>query len=191
MVDIHDVPTGLRALDALIKEAPVELIRTGTVQPGRYLILFGGQVEPVQRSVRKATWVAGDALEDVVFLPWAEERIHPAIREGARRWPCPGDTLGVLQNGTPPTLIRAVDRALKGALVDLVELRVADGLGGKAIATVWGETPDVEAAIELAEEAFARGRGHDATTSIIRRADWEVEQVMAAGSHFFVQEWRG
>ena len=54
MLDVDDIPLGLVALDALVKEAEVEVLSAGTVQDGRYLILFGGAVEPVQRSLGRA-----------------------------------------------------------------------------------------------------------------------------------------
>jgi microcompartment protein CcmL/EutN len=190
MLDLGNVPQGLRALDRLAKEASVTVLSAGTIQGGRYLVLFAGEVEPVQRSFHRASEGAGAALVDSVLLPFAEERIAPAIQRGTVRWPAPGDTLGVLQNGTPPTLLAAVDAALKGANVELVELRVGDGLGGQAIASVWGETPDVEAALELADGAARRGRASGYAHEIIRNADDAVGGSLGRGTRFF-QEWRG
>ena len=190
MLDIGDVPRGLRALDLLAKEAQVEILAAGTVQAGDYLILFGGQVEPVQRSYERALEVAAGAVRDCMLLPFAEERIAPAVLDAARRWPCPGDTLGVIQTSRPPTILKAVDAALKGALVDLVELRVAEGLGGKAIATLWGEAGEVEAEIELAERAIQTGCSAGSSTSIIPRADDETARAINPSTHFY-QGWRG
>ena len=190
MLDVGDIPVGLAALDALLKEARVRVLSAGTVQDGRYLILFGGEVEPVQRSTARALEAGGDAVLDSMLLPNAEPRLVPAVMEGEVRWSAPGDTLGVLQTGSAPTLLRALDAALKGALVDLVQVRVGDGLGGKAIATLWGETHDVEAALELAEGVSSRGRARAWSTSIIRNADEGVRARVSAGTRFF-GEWRG
>jgi microcompartment protein CcmL/EutN len=190
MLEVGDIPPGLRALDALAKEAEVSVISAGTIQRGHYLILFGGDVEPVEISFQRAMALAGAAVEDAVLLPHAEERIVPSMMRGLIRWPAPGDTLGVVQSGSPPTMLAAVDAALKGAQVELVELRVADGLGGKAIATLWGELVDVEAAIGLATDAMARGKMQRCSTSIIPRADDAVVQAISSGTRFF-GEWRG
>ncbi len=188
MIDLRDMPLGLRALDALAKEAEVEVLAAGTVQAGEYLILFGGQVEPVQRSYQRALRTAAAGVVDGVMLPWAEERIVPAIRDGAVRWPAPGDTLGVVQTTRPPTMLKAVDAALKGALVELVQLRIAEGLGGKSIATIWGETHDVEAGIEEAERAIGAGAG--LSSVVIRNVDDDVAARVNQGTHFF-GAWRG
>ncbi len=199
MLQLTDVPAGLRALDGLVKEAPVQIFATGTVQSGHYLIAFGGQVEAVVRSFDRAVAIAGASLADRVLLADAEPRILPAFRDGAVRWgraEPPGDALGVVQCGSCPVLLAAIDGALKGALVDLVELRVGDGLGGKSLATLWGEIHDVEAALELACAAIVRqqDRGFvtaaSATTSIIPNADPDVRRAVAAGTRFF-REWRG
>jgi microcompartment protein CcmL/EutN len=190
MLLLGDVPPGLRVLDALVKEADVDVLQAGTIHGGHYLILFGGEVGPVERSWRRALDVAQAHVLDEVLLPHAEARLAPAIATGGIRWPAPGDTLGVLQAATPPALVRAVDAALKGALVDLVELRVGDGLGGKAIASLWGETHDVEAAIDLARASFEKTGASGASTAVIPRADPAVREALGSGSRFF-REWQG
>jgi microcompartment protein CcmL/EutN len=190
LVLLSEIPAGLKVLDALSKEAEVTILRTGTIQNGRYLVLFGGDVGSVERSHARALSVAAGHVLDDILLPNAEERIAPAILGGDRRWPAPGDTLGMLQAPTPPVLLRAVDAALKGAEVELVELRVGDGLGGQAIASLWGETHDVVVALAIAEEAFARGNASGASTAMIARADPNVIAALGGGSRFY-REWRG
>jgi microcompartment protein CcmL/EutN len=190
MVLLGEVPPGLRVLDALAKEADVDVLQSGTIHCGRYLILFGGEVGPVERAWRRALDAAGVHVVDEVLLAHAEARLAPAIRSGAIRWPAPGDTLGVLQAATPPALVRAVDAALKGALVDLVELRVGDGLGGSAIASLWGETHDVEAAVELARSSFEKAGASGTSTAVIPRADPAVQSGLGSPSRFF-KDFRG
>jgi len=196
MLQLTDIPCGLRALDALVKEASVELLATGTVQSGHYLIAFGGQVEAVVRSFDRAIVVAGDTVADSVLLPDAERRIVPAFRDGVVRPPEDGDTLGVVQSPASPLLLGAVDLALKGAEVELLELRIAEGLGGKALATLWGKVHDVEAAMELVmrvvRQHVDRGSvgGFAVTTSVIPNADVDVQRAIASGTRFF-REWRG
>jgi len=190
MILLDSVPGGLRALDALAKEAPVEVLATGTIQRGMYLIAFAGEVDPVQRSFARACAVSDDGVFDSLLLPYAEEHIVPAMMDARPRSFGEGDTLGSIQCAAPPTLVRAVDAALKGAMVELVELRLGDGLGGKALASLWGATHDVEAAIGLANQAIARGRAAGASTVVIPNADPVVRSALADGSRFF-KEWRG
>ena len=196
LLELTDVPDGLRALDALIKEAQVEIILRGTVQCGHYLIAFGGELEPVERSFARARAVAQRAISDAVLLPDAEPRIVPAFRHAKLRWPAPGDALGVVQTASCPALLACVDAGLKGAEVELVELRFADGLGGKAIATLWGAIQDVEAASEIGRAAFERHAarfgavGDGASFVVIPNADDETRNAVSGGTRFF-GEWRG
>ena len=190
MLELDDTPAGLVSLDALAKEATVTVIAAGTVQCGRWLTVFAGDVEPVELSFARATSVAGSALLDSVLLPYAEPRILPALRDGRARLPGEGDALGVVQTGSSPTLLRAVDAALKGAFVELLELRLADGLGGRGLAMLWGLQHDVQAAIEHATRAFGRGRDGGNTTAVIANADVEVTRALRHGTRFF-KELRG
>lgn len=190
MIELDDVPSGLVALDALAKEAPVEVIAAGTIQCGHWLIAFAGEVHAVELAFARAERRAEGAIIDSVLLPYAEARLLPALRDGTVHFPAPGDALGVLQTGTSPTLLRALDAALKGAEVELVELRIAEGLGGRALATIWGHQHDVEAAVEQATAAFARGRAQGCTTAVIANADGEVGRALRNGSRFF-KEFRG
>lgn len=196
LVEIDDVPLGLRALDLLVKEAAVEIAARGTIQPGRYLIAFAGEVEPVERSLSRALGAAGACVFDQVLLPDAEPRILPAFRDGLVRFDAPGDALGVVQVCSSPVLLAMVDAALKGAAVDLVELRLADGLGGRAIASFWGDIHDVQAAVELSERAHARhaerfSAARDGLSMVvIANADPETRKAVSGGTRFY-PEWRG
>lgn len=196
MLELASVPCGLRALDALAKEAPIVVLASGTVQCGHYLIAFGGDVEPVVRGYERAVAVAGASILDRALLPDAEPRIRPAFHDAALRWPSPGDALAVIESRSSPSILVALDAALKGAEVDLVELRLAEGLGGKAVATLWGEIHDVEAAMELAGRAFARQveRGAVAvdpsSVVVIPNADEATRAAVGAGTRFF-KEFRG
>jgi microcompartment protein CcmL/EutN len=190
MLELDDVPAGFAALDALAKEAPVAVLAAGTVQCGRFLVAFAGEVEPVEMSFERARAATGDAWLDAVLLPHAEARIAPAMMGGSVRFPAAGDSLGVVQTGSSPTLLRAVDAALKGAAVELVELRVAEGLGGRGLATLWGEQHDVQAALDHAAAAFGRGRAEGCSARLVANADGEVGRALGAGTRFF-KEFRG
>jgi microcompartment protein CcmL/EutN len=65
----------------------------------------------------------------------------------------------IIETETASSIVRAVEAALKGTPVDLVEVRLSDtGLAGKGIALLTGDLHDVEAAAVLA----AAGTGAEA-----------------------------
>jgi microcompartment protein CcmL/EutN len=188
MLELDDIPLGLVALDAVAKEAPVALVGAGTIHHGHFLIVFAGPLAAVEMSHARALERSGSALVDAVLLPNAEPRILPALQRGARRFPAPGDALGMLEARSSPTLVGALDGALKGTPVELVELRLAEGLGGKAVASLWGNQHDVEVALELAEARLAGGPSAGASTTLIANAHPEVARVLSAGTRYFKEQ---
>ena len=68
--------------------------------------------------------------------------------------------------------------------------RLARCTSGRAIASLWGETHDVEAAVALADGAILCGRAEGSSTLVIPNAEPAVGRALAAGTRFF-KEWRG
>ena len=121
---------------------------------GKYLVLVGGQVADVEESLAAGREVGGDAVLDFVFLP----HVHPdaVSTMGGARAPAATDALGIVETTTVAAAILAADAGVKGARVRLVELRLADGLGGKGVVLFSGLVADVEAAVRLGTGALER-----------------------------------
>jgi microcompartment protein CcmL/EutN len=168
LLDFSSIATGIQAADAMVKRAQIDTIKAGTVQPGRYLVLIGGTVADVQESLAAGREVGGDAVLDQVFLP----HVHPAVVEaiGGGRLPDATDALGVVETTTVAAAIHAADAGIKGADVRLLELRLADGLGGKGIVLYSGLVADVEAAVEIG-------------VGVLRRPELLVRQVVIPQLH--------
>jgi microcompartment protein CcmL/EutN len=154
LLDFSSIAVGIEAADAMVKRAQIDTIRAGTVQPGRYLVLIGGTVADVQESLAAGRELGGSTVLDHVFLP----QVHPEVVEAISgvRVPETNDAVGVVETSTVASVIRAADAGIKGAQVRLVEIRMADGLGGKGIVLYAGLVADVEAAVEIGVGALDR-----------------------------------
>ncbi len=154
LVEFSSIAAGILAADAMVKRAPINTIKTGTVQPGKYLVLIGGMVADVEESVAAGREVGATAVVDYILLP----QVHPEVVEavGGGRVPEVNDSLGVIETTTVAASIHAADAGIKGAVVRLVEVRLADGLGGKGIVLFSGLVADVEAAVEIGVGALER-----------------------------------
>ena len=154
LVEFSSIAAGILAADAMVKRAPIDTIKTGTVQPGKYLVLIGGMVADVEESVAAGREVGATAVVDYILLP----QVHPEVVEavGGGRVPEVNDSLGVIETTTVAASIHAADAGIKGAVVRLVEVRLADGLGGKGIVLFSGLVADVEAAVEIGVGALER-----------------------------------
>ena len=160
LVEFSSIAAGIQAADAMVKRAPIDTIRAGTVQPGKYLVLIGGLTADVEESLAAGREIGAAAVLDFVYLP----RVHPEVVEaiGGGRVPRPIDALGVVETTTVAAAIQAADAGIKGANVRLVEVRLADGLGGKGITLFSGLVEDVEAAVDIGVGALARSRWRSA-----------------------------
>jgi microcompartment protein CcmL/EutN len=165
------VASGLSALDALVKEAPVTVLEANLVEPGRFLILFAGGVAEAEASHRVATERHADALLAEILLPM----VHPDLVAGlsGAEDRSPPDTLGVVEGTTVVHTLVAADRALKDATVRLAGIRVAVGLGGRAFFVVHGEQHDVEASV-AAGAAVLEAAGTLHRTEVIARPHAEM-----------------
>ena len=147
LLEFSSIATGIEAGDAMVKRAPVERILSGTVQPGHYLVLVAGEVAPVEEALDAGRETGSSDLRDTVFLP----NVHPAVvtaLSGELQIE-PADALGVVETHTVASAIHAADAGVKGAEVVILQLRLADGLGGKGLVLFTGLVADVEAAVEI------------------------------------------
>jgi microcompartment protein CcmL/EutN len=149
MIELDSIALGLRALDALVKKAPVQVLEANLVEPGRYLILFTGGVAEVEESYAEAREIGSSCILDEMLLSQA----HPGLVDGLRgledvRSADEMDTLGVVEGRSVAATLKACDRSLKDAQIRLAGIRLAGGLGGKAYYLVFGAQHDVEIAIE-------------------------------------------
>ena len=168
LLEFSSIAAGIQAADAMVKRAPIDVIKAGTVQPGKYLVLIGGQVADVEESLAAGREVGGATAVDFVYLP----QVHPEVVEaiGGGRVPEVTDALGVVETTTVAAAIHAADAGIKGAEVRLVEVRLADGLGGKGIVLFSGLVADVEAAVEIG-------------VGVLERPDLLVRQVVIPQLH--------
>ncbi len=150
LLEFDSIAIGVRAGNAMVKRAPVEVTYAGTVHPGKYLVLVGGDVACVEESYAAGIEAGREALVDQVFLP----AVHPDVARILRgaRGHSGGEALGVVETRTVAAIVGAADRGLKGAEVTLLEIRLADRLGGKAYCVFSGAVADVEAAVDLAAD---------------------------------------
>lgn len=147
LFEFESIAVGIEAGDAMVKAAPVDGIYAGTVQPGRYLVLVGGDTASVDVAVEVA---GGFAVADLVFLADAHPGVMAALIGGVK--PGAGAALAVVETRTVAAIVNAADGGLKSADVSLATLRIADGLGGKGYALFSGDIGNVQAACEAAVE---------------------------------------
>lgn len=181
LIEYGSIAAGAKATDALVKRAPVTLVRSGSLQPGNYAVLFGGEVAAVEDSFVTGLQVGGEAVLDRMILPNVDEGVYDALL--GRVMPWAGDTIGVIETSTLAATVQAADAGVKGANVTVLEIRLGDGLGGKGLVHLAGLQADMEAAIQIGAEA-AGGDGRTICTAIIPRIDDDVRSILGKSTRF-------
>ena len=180
LLEFDSIAAGIAAGDAMAKRAPIAVLHAGTVHPGRYLVLVGGAVADVEEALEAGRASGVGALVDLVFLPHVHRDVSAAIA-GVRRQGT-GEALGVIETPTVASIIDAADAGMKGARVRLLELRLADGLGGKGYLLFDGPVAEVEAAVELGTARIASKAG--VVARVIPRLHAEMRENLEADARF-------
>lgn len=187
LLEFSSIAAGVLAADAMVKKAPLDIIRAGTVQPGRFLVLVGGPVAEVEEALKAGLEAAPDVLNDHIFLPGVHPEVVRAL--AGERSIKTDDALGIVETITVPAAIHAADKGVKGASVNLMEIRLADGLGGKGIVFFTGAVADVEAALDITDSALEAKQ--KVRRVVISQLHADLAEVLHAGSRFGAQlGWR-
>jgi microcompartment protein CcmL/EutN len=183
LLELASIGAGIAAGDAMAKRAPIEVIRAGTVHPGHFLVLVGGAVADVEEALAAGREAAAASVRDVVFLP----NVHPGVVAGMRgtRLTPTGEALGIIETDTVAAILEAADAGLKAARVQLLELRLADDLGGKGYLLFDGPVAEVEAAMEVGTARIATAPG--LVWRIIAQLHADMAENLAADARFLVR----
>ena len=149
-IEFNSVAAGIFATDAMAKRSEVKVIDSRSVCPGKYIILVTGMTGPVDESLQAGIEAGADAVTDHLFLPNVHPQVIPAILAAGPVGEL--QAIGVIETFSIPSCILAADAAAKVAEIRLLEIRLANRLGGKSFVTLTGEIPDIEAAMETGEK---------------------------------------
>jgi len=153
LIELNSIASGFEAADAMLKAADVQLILARTICSGKYLVIVGGEVAAVRSSVDSGMGLCETAIVDTLVIPNVHPSVFPAI-SGSSVVEEYG-ALGVIEAFSVAALIEAADAAAKAARIQLVEIRLAMALGGKAFVTLTGEVAAVRAAVDVGAQRVA------------------------------------
>jgi microcompartment protein CcmL/EutN len=180
LLEFDSIAAGMVAGDAMVKASPVAALFAGTVHPGRYLVLVGGDTA----SVEVALDVGGtETVVDSLFLADVHPTVISAITTREIGFDFDGDALGVVETTAAATAIVAADVGVKAADVELTALRLSDDLGGKGYCLFTGVVADVEVAVEVAVAAIGH-RDRLVGSTVIPQLHAEMRENLAAELRF-------
>ena len=154
-LELNSIAKGIETADIVLKTAAVDLIFARAGCPGKYYLLFTGEVAAVQASIDAGRTVGGDHVVDCCVIP----RIHPQVVRAINMTSMPETmrAVGVMEFFSVTASVYSADAAVKAADVDLVDVRLGTGIGGKSFVVLTGEVAAVTEAVQAGVTPNAEG----------------------------------
>ncbi|PLX09518.1 MAG: propanediol utilization protein [Marinilabiliales bacterium] len=151
-IEFDSIAIGIKSLDEMAKEAPINIIDAFTICPGKYIIVFSGDVASVEYAYNKGLECGSKHIIDKLYLPMVEQSVINAIGKvvETQHW----DAVGIIETLSITAAIQAADVAANVGDIDIVEIRLSIGYGGKSYIKIMGRLEDVEIAIQESEEVI-------------------------------------
>ena len=150
MIESNSIPAGIEGGDAMLKAADVELSAAQVVCAGKYITVVRGDVAAVRHAVQAGLGVLQTTLVDSFVIPNVHEKVIAAI--SAATFIEKPSAIGIIETFSLAAAVLCADTAVKAAAVELIEVRLGRGMGGKSFVLLTGEVAAVRAAISAAQE---------------------------------------
>jgi microcompartment protein CcmL/EutN len=174
-VELSSIASGMEIGDAMLKAVDIDLIFAKASCPGKYYIMINGNVANVEKAIKISRDIAGGYLVSSLVL----SRVHPKVIAAVNMSGMPEKTeaIGVMEFFSVTSSIIAADTAVKASPVDLVDLRLGTGIGGKSFVVVSGDTSSVKTAINAAVAGMADD-GMLVNKTVISKPDKKLLQAL-------------
>ena len=153
LIELSSVAAGFEVADVMLKASDVRLLLSRSICSGKYMVLIGGDTSSVESAMAAGEGVTNGCMIDSLILPNIHQDVILAI--GRTQPVQPEGALGILESFNVATMIKAADAAAKAAPVQLLEVRLAMALGGKAFCTMTGDVASVQASVAAGRAVIA------------------------------------
>lgn len=175
VIEFVSIARGVEALDVMLKSADVTLYIATPLCPGKFTVVIGGEVAEVETSLNAGVSFSEDNVIDKMIIANLHPSVFPALN-AATEFEV-GEAIGIIETWSISSAILAADAAAKAANIQLIEVRVARGLGGKAFVTLTGNVSAVTSAVEAGAALVAK-EGILVGTSVIASPHPEVWEAL-------------
>ena len=176
LIEFRSVPVAVMSLDSMIKAADVEVCFASPVCPGKYVAIIVGNVSAVQTSVKVGVEEGGAFCISSEVIPNIHPDVFPAL-SGVGKTLEAKQSLGLLESMSAITAIIAADIAAKSANIQILDVRMARGLGGKSFLIITGEVSSVKTAIASCESELSE-LGDIVSTAVIAQPSAQLRNYI-------------
>ena len=164
VIELKSIAKGVEATDAALKSAGITLVSAHPACPGKFEMILTGSISNVTAAVEHVKARYEERMVDFSIMGRIDEQVITALfgTQSAEK----KGSLGIIETYSAASAIKAADIAVKTAKVEIFELRVSRGMGGKGVVLITGDVGDVSAAVE-AGAAHAQAQGVFTGSSVI------------------------
>jgi len=175
MVETNCIAKGIEAADAMLKAADVALVSAQTACAGKYIVLVSGDVAAVKASVATGGQTAEETLVDSMVIPNIDAQVLKAVSACAE--PQNYEALGIIETFSLVSALLCADAAVKAADIELIEIRLGRGLGGKSFITLTGDVAAVRHASQTAQQ-YEQVKGMVTRTVVIPSPHPDIKKAV-------------
>ena len=146
LIELTSIARGIETADAMIKSAQIDILEAKPICPGKYIVLVCGDVSAVDNSISVGNEIGAYTVVDSFVLPNIHPQVIKAISSASEVLEL--RALGVIETFSVASLIVSADIAAKTGQVDLIEIRIGMGIGGKSFVTLTGDVASVTSSVE-------------------------------------------
>src|SRR6185369_14561762 len=154
LIELTSIAAGFQACDAMLKAASVSLVLSRSICSGKYMVMVRGDVAAVQAAVSAGISAGHFSVIDSFVIPNLHESVFPAISGASKVEDL--EALGIVESFSVASLIEGADAAVKAANIQLIEIRLAMALGGKAFVTLTGDVAAVQSAVDAGAQVVGQ-----------------------------------
>ena len=145
VIELKSIPKGVEAADAALKSAGIEMVSSHPACPGKYEIILTGSISNVTAAVSHVTSRFDGYVIDSSVMGRIDEQVIKSLfgtQTGERE-----GSLGLIETFSAASAIKAADIAVKTARVEIYDLRISRGMGGKGVVMLTGDNNQTAEAI--------------------------------------------
>lgn len=145
LLELSSIAKGIECSDSMLKTAEVELVMASPVCPGKYVVIISGDVAAVRASMDTGKALVGEYLIGDFVLASIHNDLIPAMYRAVKVEKF--QAMGVVECFSIAAALEGADSAAKDADVDLFEVRLGMGIGGKSYFILIGDVSAVQVAV--------------------------------------------
>ena len=149
LLEISSIAKGVEALDAMCKAAGIKPEVAQPISQGKYIIIVSGSLSEVESSLTKGIEIAEKSLISKSIIRSVHEMVAERLNKKAVL-PKKLEAVGIVETRNALSVIYAADAAAKAASVNILEISLGKGIGGKGYFTMTGEVGAVRTAVSAA-----------------------------------------